>query len=48
MRIVLQAQTATNNVVVRLGWYRVKITGLLSVVLGDTNPSALTGEDRHL
>lgn len=48
IRITLQAQTATNNVAIRLGWYRVKITGLLSIVLGETAPDQLTGEERHL
>lgn len=42
------AQAATNNVALRLSWYRVKITGLLSVVLGQTDPTELKGEEKEL
>jgi hypothetical protein len=44
----LIAQTATSGVSIRIGWYRVKITGLLSVVLGQTNPADLTGVEKEL
>lgn len=47
-QIAYQAQTSTDNVALRLAWYEVDITGLLSVVLGQTNPADLKGEEREL
>ena len=47
-QVVYQAQTTTDNVSFRLGWYRVKITGLLSVVLGQSDPRELTGVEKDL
>lgn len=41
------AQTTT-TVTYRLAWYQVKVTGLLSVILGQSNPTELTGEELTL
>lgn len=47
-RISYKAQTATNGIAFRLHWYRVKITGLISVILGQSDPTELTGEELQL
>ncbi len=47
-QITLQAQSSTDNVHLRLAWYEVEVTDLLSVVLGQTNPADLKGESKEL
>lgn len=48
LRFSLQAQTATAGVLLRIHWYRVKITGVLSVLIGQSLPEELPPIERDL
>lgn len=47
MQFAVSAVTATSGVVVRLGYYRVRKTRLIQILLGLVHPSAMTAQDQH-
>lgn len=47
-RIKYMANTSTSSVAIRVGWYRVKVTGLISVVMGQSSVSDLSKEEQSI
>lgn len=47
IQFAVSATTATSGVVVRFGYYRVKKTRLIQILLGLLHPSEMTAQDRH-